>query len=122
MSFVWAGLATVAVAGLAIGALLHVRRTAPDVFLAFESFDESRSGAETEAVLVAQQCQTAQFMPTAVRTDLADGVVCYGRSVVRLEWPKMRAGTAGAGLNPEQSAFDRWLDETSDRESARKSP
>ena len=33
------------------------------IFLAFSSYDESRSGAETEATIVAQQVQTAQFLP-----------------------------------------------------------
>lgn len=163
MTFVWA--ATVVVAGLAIVALLFVRRTAPDggyfhdgdraagvfgvlatgfaivlgfvVFLAFESFDQSRAGAETEAVLVTQQFKTAQFMPVGVRADLADSVVCYGRSVVGQEWPQMESGTIGDRFNPwgvelfrileradpkaatEQSAFDKWLDQTNDREIAR---
>ena len=33
------------------------------IFLAFSSYDDSRSGAETEATIVAQQVQTAQFLP-----------------------------------------------------------
>ena len=33
------------------------------VFLAFTSYDQSRSGAETEALVVAQQVETAQFFP-----------------------------------------------------------
>jgi hypothetical protein len=165
MTYVWATAATVIGAGLTIAALLLVRRTAPDggyfhdgdraagvfgvlatgfaivlgfvVFLAFESYDESRSGAETEAVLVTQQFKTAQFMPADVRTQLQNGVVCYGRSVVGLEWPQMEDGTAGRRYNPwgvelfrileradpktatEQSAFDKWLDQTNDREIAR---
>jgi hypothetical protein len=107
------------------------------VFLAFESFDQSRSGAETEAVVVAQQFRTAQFMPDAVRGDLADGLVCYGRSVVDQEWPRMETAAVAEGLNPwgvelfrvleradpkaatEQSAFDDWLDQTTDREQGR---
>src|SRR5690349_22404787 len=121
-------LVVVASSAAAISALLFVRRTAPDggyfhdgdraagvfgvlatgfaivlgfvVFLAFESFDASRSGAETEAVIVTQQFKTAQFMPTAVRTDLQNDVVCYGRSVIGVEWPQMENGTAGDRFNP----------------------
>ena len=37
------------------------------VFLAFESYDESRAGAEDEARAVEQQFETAQFMPAAVQ-------------------------------------------------------
>ena len=77
MRLLWAGLIVAAVAAVAITAMLLVRRRAPEgsyfedgdraagvfgvlatgfavllgfvVFLAFESFDTSRSGAETEA-------------------------------------------------------------------------
>jgi hypothetical protein len=38
------------------------------IFLAFESYDESRTGAETEATIVTQQVETAQFLPAATRT------------------------------------------------------
>ena len=37
------------------------------IFLAFSSYDESRQGAETEATIVAQQVQTAQFLPARTR-------------------------------------------------------
>ena len=33
------------------------------IFLAFDSYDESRSGAEAEAITVVQQVETAQFLP-----------------------------------------------------------
>src|SRR4051812_38426304 len=107
------------------------------VFLAFSSYDQSRTGAETEALLLRQQYETAQFMPVAVRAKLGDDLVCYGRAVVEQEWPKMRAGTQGDGLNSwalamfrtletvepktasEQSAYDKWSDQRSDREQAR---
>jgi hypothetical protein len=107
------------------------------VFLAFESFDTSRSGAEEEARLVAQQFETAQFLPVDVRKRLAGELVCYARAVVYQEWPKLESGTLGEALNPwaaatfrtmrtveprlasEQTAYDKWFDERSDRESAR---
>jgi hypothetical protein len=37
------------------------------VFLAFTSYDQSRSGAEQEALVVAQQVETAQFFLPSVR-------------------------------------------------------
>src|SRR5262245_40313853 len=107
------------------------------VFLAFESYDTSRSGAESEAQIVAQQFETAQFMPVAVRRQLSGELVCYARTVVHQEWPAMEAGSLGSSLNPwgvatfrtlketeprsavEQAAFGKWLDQRSDRESAR---
>ena len=36
------------------------------VFLAFTSYDTARAGAETEALIVAQQIETAQFFPPDV--------------------------------------------------------
>lgn len=150
---------------VAVAAMLTVRRHAPDgsyfhdgdrasgvfgvlatgfavllglvVVLAFTSFDESRSGAETEALLVSQQYETAQFLPEAQRPDLSGQLVCYARNVVHQEWPRLDDGTQGETINPwaielfrttktidpqtpaEQAAYSKWLDQTSDREAAR---
>jgi hypothetical protein len=107
------------------------------VFLAFTSYDQSRTGAEREALMVLQQVETAQFFPDAVAGEVTGELVCYGRSVVRDEWEKMRDGALGDNVNPwgvelfrtlqgfepettaAQSAYDRWLDQTSAREEAR---
>jgi hypothetical protein len=165
MNLVWAVLIVVAATAVAVGTMLLVRRRAPEgsyfedgdraagvfgvlatgfavllglvVFLAFTSYDESRSGAEAEAVVVAQQFETAQFLPEAAGRRLSDDLVCYARSVVHQEWPRMEAGTLDADINPwgvalfrtlenvnpttaaEQAAYSKWLDQTSDREAAR---
>jgi hypothetical protein len=165
VNVVFAGLIVAAASALAIGSLLFVRRRAPEggyfndsdraagifgvlatafflllgfiVFLAFASFDESRQGAETEALLVAQQFQTAQFLPEDVRAPLGGDLICYGRYVVEREWPRMEDGSIGNELNPwgiamfsklsdiepgaasEESAFDKWFEQTSVREGAR---
>ena len=158
-------LATLVVVAVAVTAMLLVRRRAPEgsyftdgdrasgvfgviatgfsvllgfvVFLAFTSYDQSRSGAESEARLVAQQLQTAQFLPSSVSAALTGQLVCYGRFVVNEEWRQMRDGTIGNNPNPwgvamfqtlkavqpqsdtEQSAYDRWLAQTADREQSR---
>jgi amino acid transporter len=165
VTLAYAVLIVVVVAGLAITCMLLVRRTAPEgsyfadgdrasgvfgvlatgfavligfvVFLAFESFDTSRSGAEAEARTVAQQMEAAQFMPAGSRAALSGELICYARFVVHEEWPEMRAGTLGDSLNPwgiatfktlrtieprtasEQAAYSKWLDQRSDRENAR---
>src|SRR3954452_18436266 len=117
MSLLWAALIVAGVTVIAIAAMLLVRRRAPEgsyfedgdraagvfgvlatgfavllgfvVFLAFESFDTSRSGAEAEAQIVAEQFETAQLMPAAVRGPLSGQLVCYARAVVYDEWPRM---------------------------------
>src|SRR5262245_1756910 len=165
VNLLWAGLVVVAVVAVDVGAMLLVRRRAPEggyfedgdraagvfgvlatgfavlvgfvVFLSFESLDTSRSGAEAEARLVAQQFETAQFLPEAVRGRLSGELVCYARAVIHQEWPQMEAGTLGETVNPwgiamfrsirlaeprsasEQTAYDTWFDERSDREDAR---
>jgi hypothetical protein len=107
------------------------------IFLAFSSYDSSRTGAETEATIVAQQVQTAQFLPAATASQLTGELTCYARSVAGVEWDAQSSGTLGDNVNPwgvamfrtisdvhprtatQQSAYDRWMDQTADREQAR---
>ena len=166
MSLLWSAVILVVAVAVAIATMLVVRRGAPEgsyfrdgdrasgvfgvlaggfaifagfiIFLAFTRYDESRSGAEAEALTVVQQFETAQFLPAPVRSRLDGGLICYGRSVVYQEWPQMEAGNSGDALNPwtvvlfktlkstnpksaaEQAAYSKWLDQTSDREQARR--
>ena len=165
MNVVWGLLIVVGVAGVAIAAMLLVRRRAPEgsyfsdgdrasgvfgvlatglsillgfiVFLAFTSYDRTRSGAETEATVLVQQVETALLLPSPASETLTGQLICYGRSVVNDEWERMRAGTMGNDISPwgvamfstlqtvhpttasEQSAYDQWLAQTSEREQAR---
>ena len=166
MSLVWAIVILVVADAAAIGALLLVRRRAPEgsyfadgdrasgvfgvlatgfaifagfvIFLAFTTYDETRSGAEAEALAVMQQYESALFLPATTRGRMTGELVCYGRHVVRQEWPRMEHGALVYPINPwgvalfrslrmtqprtatEQSAYDKWLDQTSDREAARR--
>jgi hypothetical protein len=165
VNVVWATLIIAGGCAVAVTAMLLVRRRAPEggffedgdraagvfgvlatgfsvllgfiVFLGFESYDQSRSGAEQEALVLVQQVENAQFFGQPARGALTGELVCYGRSVVNGEWDRMRAGTQGDALNPwgvrmfrtlqtvrpqtntQQSAYDKWLDQTSAREEAR---
>jgi hypothetical protein len=107
------------------------------VFLSFTSYDSARTGAEAEALVVTQQLETAQFFAEPAATELTGELVCYARSVAGVQWDRMENGTLGDQINPwaadmfrtvrtvepetaaEQSAYDRWLDQTSTREEAR---
>lgn len=166
MIVVWGILILVVANAVTIGVMLLIRRGAPEggyfadsdrasgvfgvlatgfaifagfvIFLGFTSYDQSRSGAETEALTLAQQVQTAQFLPSAVSAPLTANLVCYGRSVVHQEWPAMEDGHPGDSINPwglalfrtlepanpqsttEEAAFGKWLDQTSAREEARR--
>jgi hypothetical protein len=165
VNLVWGFLVLVAASAVSIGAMLFVRRGAPEgsyfkdgdrasgvfgvlatgfsvllgfiIFLAFTSYDDSRTGAEQEALVTGQQVETAQFLPHPASQVLTGQLVCYARYVVFDAWPQMEAGTLGDSINPwaasmfrtlktvqpqsnsEQAAYSKWLDQTSDREAAR---
>jgi hypothetical protein len=165
MSLLWSTIILIVANIATIAAMLLVRRRAPEgsyfadgdrasgvfgvlaggfaifagfiIFLSFTSYDQSRSGGEAEALTVVQQFETAELLPPALHDRLTGELVCYGRSVVRQEWPQMEDGRGGDTINPwaialfrslrlakpssasEQSAYDKWLDQTSDREQAR---
>jgi 4-amino-4-deoxy-L-arabinose transferase-like glycosyltransferase len=107
------------------------------IFLSFEAYDNSRAGAEDEATTVVQQVETAQFLPAGTREQLTGELVCYGRSVVGPEWKALETGSLEDSINPwgirmfetikaahprtstEQSAYDRWMDQTTQREQGR---
>jgi hypothetical protein len=107
------------------------------VFLAFSSYDESRTGAEVEAEVVMQQIQTAQFLPDEVTDELSGELTCYGRYVVHREWPLLQDGDLDNAPNPwgvelfntlqsvrtdtpeEEAAYGKWLDQTSERQQSR---
>src|SRR4051794_3777648 len=143
MNLVWAGLIVFCIATAALAAMLLVRRGAPGgsyfedgdrasgifgvlatgfavliglvVFLAFESFDTSRSGAEAEARTVVQQFETAQFLPVPVRGRLSGDLVCYARMVIFQERPGMESGRLGDSRNPRTLAMLRTLQTTEPR-------
>jgi amino acid transporter len=165
VNLVYAALIVVGAAAAAVGLMLLVRRNAPEgsyfadgdraagvfgvlatgfsvllgfiIFLAFTSYDQSRSGAETEALMLVQQIETAQLLPPETASTLTGGLICYGRHVVEVEWEQMKEGTLGDSISPwgprlfqtvaayeprtasEQSAYDKWLEQTSTREEAR---
>jgi hypothetical protein len=165
MNLVWAVLVVAGTTALAVAAMLLVRRGAPEgsrfsdgdrasgvfgvlatgfsvllgfvVFLAFESYDQSRTGAEEEALVLAQQVETAQLLGMPASTALTGELVCYGRSVAYVEWPRSESGDLGDEINPwgvrlfetlqtvdlqtpgQEAAYGKWLDQTSDREAAR---
>jgi hypothetical protein len=166
MSAPWGLLIVVVADALAVGIMLLLRRRAPEggyfsdsdrasgvfgvlatgfaifagfvIFLAFTSYDNSRSGAEQEAQALVQQYQATLFLPVSIRARVAGQLICVGRSVVRQEWPEMKAGRTVETVNPwgikllrsmqsvapktaeEQSAYDRFFDRQSAREDGRR--
>ena len=165
MRLFWTILIVLVVNAATIGAMLLVRRRAPEgsyfkdgdrasgvfgvlaggfaifagfiIFLAFTTYDQSRSGAQTEAITLVQQVESAELFPPAVRHRLTGQLVCYGRSIVHQEWPQMVAGKGRDTINPwgaalfqtlrvadpktpiEQTAYGKYLDQRAERENGR---
>ena len=87
-----------------------------------------------------QQYPTAQLLPANIRAGLSGQLVCYARYVIEQEWPRMEDGEGGDAINPwgvamfrtleraepvaasEQSAYDKWLDRTAEREAGPPGP
>jgi hypothetical protein len=165
MSVFWVILVLVVANAVTITAMLLVRRRAPEgsyftdgdrasgvfgvlaggfaifagfiILLAFTTYDQSRSGAQTEAITLVQQVESAELFPPAVRHRLTGQLVCYARSVVHQEWPQMVAGKGRDTINPwgaalfqtlrvadpktaiEQTAYGKYLDQRAERENGR---
>jgi hypothetical protein len=165
MNILLGALVVIAATAIAVAAMTAVRRHAPEggfyndsdrasgvfgviatgfsvllgflIFLAFESYDASRSGAETEALTVAQQIQTAQRLPADVGAELTGQLVCYARWVIDDEWERMENDSLGETINPwgvamfetlqgfepasasAETNYGKWLDQTEAREIAR---
>ena len=128
MSLLWTIVLLVVANAATIGAMLLVRRRAPEgsyfkdgdrasgvfgvlaggfaifagfiIFLAFTTYDQSRAGGEAEALTVIQQFETAELFPASMRPRLGGELVCYARSVVDREWPEMERGEGGDSINP----------------------
>jgi hypothetical protein len=60
------------------------------VFVAFQSYDHAKAGAEIEADATLEEFRSAEFFAPATRVALQGTLVCYGRSVVDEDWPAMR--------------------------------
>jgi hypothetical protein len=123
-----AALVIIVATSITVGAMLLVRRRAPEgsyfsdgdrasgvfgmlstgfalllgfvVFLAFTRYDDARAGAQAEALTVVELFQAAQLFPDEAQGPLSVELVCYGRSVVGQEWPAMEAGAEFTSINP----------------------
>ena len=129
MSLVIAILIVVAATGIAIAAMLWVRRKAPDgsyfhdgdraagvfgvlatgfavllgfvVFLAFTSYDAARAGCGVGGADRGPTDRDGAAASTGgFRDELTSELVCYARSVAGVQWDRMEAGTLGEDLNP----------------------
>ena len=165
MNLVWPALVIVVAVALAVTAMLLVRRGAPEgsrftdgdrasgvfgvlatgfsvllgfvVFLAFESYDQSRSGAEEEALVLSSRSRPlSSWVPRSPVSSRASWCATAGRSSTPNGRARSRAsrvtrstrgesscsapsGRFSRRRRAEEAAYGKWLDQTSDREAAR---
>jgi Protein of unknown function (DUF4239) len=60
------------------------------VLEAFASFNDARSGAESEATAVVELSRNSEFFADANRERFAGTLICYARAVISSEWPAMK--------------------------------
>ena len=141
MSLVWPILILIACAAVAIGAMLLVRRQAPEgsyfsdgdrasgvfgviatgfsvllgfvIFLAFTSYDETKQGSEVGSARARAAVRDGAVHAQSVRDALWNSIVCYARYAVHQEWPRLKAGTQGNRFNPWGVELFRTLEDTS---------
>jgi hypothetical protein len=75
------------------------------VLAAFQSFNDAKSGAEDEATTVLQISRTAEFFPPAERDPLEGVLICYGRAVIKDDWPAMKHGNRSPVVQKWVNAF-----------------
>jgi hypothetical protein len=64
------------------------------ILISFQSYANARTKSEDEATAVFEQFQAAALFAPSKRQRVQGELVCYGRSVVFSEWPRMKNGHA----------------------------
>jgi hypothetical protein len=108
------------------------------VLEAFGSFNDARTGAESEATALVELSRNSEFFAGADRERFAGRLICYARAVIEDEWPAMRHGERspqvqrwverlGAALRQvgvrtpiQEAAFLQLLEQEADRVEARR--
>ncbi len=76
------------------------------VLVAFESFNDARSGAQNEADATLEMSHTLEFFPRADHQPIQGVLICYARGVIDQDWPAMRDQT----ISPETIHWGLKLD------------
>jgi hypothetical protein len=92
------------------------------VLVAFQSYNDAKSGAEEEATTLVELSRTAEFFPAAQRDPIEGVLICYGRAVINDEWPAMKHGERSpvvqAWVNHFQDGLQQLHPETPAEEAA----
>src|SRR5215212_5122049 len=130
MNLIVAALIVIVCVGVAVGAMLLIRRNAPEgvfvmdadrasaifgflatalsillafvIFLALETYSGAKADALEEADAVLEQFEIANLFAPADRTNVQGQLMCYARGVINDEWPLMAKGK-------RSSVVDGWI-------------
>lgn len=108
------------------------------IFLAFETYTSASEEAGHEADAVIDQFEIVELFRPSDRNLIQSQLICYGRSVVRDEWDRMRAGGHSQVVDQwvleidhaveaaevvgvkQEAGFAKFFDETIEREAGRR--
>jgi hypothetical protein len=62
------------------------------ILSAFQTYNGAKAGAASEADAALEMARAAALFPVSQRDQLRSDLICYGRAVVKEEWPAMREG------------------------------
>src|SRR5262245_62233245 len=69
------------------------------VIQAYDSYNDAKAGAETEADAIVQMSRTAEAFPPDQVARFEGLLVCYGRAVIHDAWPAMERGDDSTIVN-----------------------
>jgi hypothetical protein len=99
------------------------------ILISFQSYANARTKSEDEATAVFEQFQAAALFARSKRRRVQGELVCYGRSVVFSEWPRMKNGHASPltevprgqiATMQANEAYTQWFEESRIRDEGRR--
>jgi hypothetical protein len=82
------------------------------VVQAYDSYNEAKSGTETEAEAILKMSRTAEAFAPGRLERLEGLLVCYGRAVIHYGWPAMEDGDESPVVNEWGTRFRREVQQT----------
>ena len=75
------------------------------VIQAYDSYNDAKKGAETEAEAILQMSRTVEAFAPGEHRHLDGLLICYGRAVIHHGWPTMKEGEASPVVNEWGTRF-----------------
>jgi len=79
------------------------------IFVAFQGYTASRDAAGREASAVRRLFKEADLLPGLSQAQVEANLVCYGRSVIALDWPAMKDSSSSPVVDDTAAQIDDQL-------------